>query len=287
MKAKDYLRLIKPGIVIGNSLHFIVGVLIAVPLSWSQGASALVGLLATALLIASACLVNNWLDRRFDKAMQRTKVRATAQNKISSRRLFTVAGLLGGIGLMILLLWVNPLTAGLGLLAWLSYSLVYTLSKPRTVHSTIIGTLPGALPAVAGYTAVVNQFDSTAWLLLLLIGVWQLPHFYAIAIYRRSDYQAAGLPILSTRVSAASMRRVMVATLLMYAVAASLFAIVALHWLPGLIIISMAIWWLSQAWPYDTKQHEAWARRLFVGSMKVSLGLLVVSLVHFTLVWFT
>lgn len=279
----DYLRLIKSGIIMGNSLHYIVGLLIAVPTLWSEVGRGAAGLVGTALLIASACLVNNWLDRDYDKAMKRAAVRATARGEITARQIYIAAAIMGVTGLALLLVLVNPLTATLGAVAWVSYSVVYTLSKPRTAWSTIIGTVPGALPAVAGYTAVTGQMTAVAWWLFALIAAWQLPHFYAIAVYRRREYQRAKIPVLSTIVPKQTMRWVIVGSLLLYLVVAAWMAWVVLVGLAGVIVAVMAAMWLWRAWPYDEEADEAWARRLFGWSMYVSLGLVVASVVHLVL----
>lgn len=278
---RDYLRLIKSGIVMGNSLHYIVGVLIAVPLLWGDVVRASIGLVATALLIASACLVNNWLDRSYDKAMSRTSVRLTAAGRVSALQIYSVAGVLAVVGVVMLWLLVNPLTAILGVIAWISYSIIYTLSKRYTAWNTVIGTIPGALPALAGYTAVTGQLTTTGWWLFALIVAWQLPHFYAIAIYRRREYRAAGVKMLSTIVPAKTMYVVMVATLAPYVAAAVLLAYTSLQAVAGAILVGLALLWFFKLWPYEPSQHEAWARRQFGWSMYISLGLVLVAIVHF------
>lgn len=281
----DYLRLIKSGIIIGNSLHYLIGVFIAVPLTWLDGYRALIGLVATVLLIASACMVNNWLDRDYDKAMKRTAVRVTARGDVTASQIYWAAGILGASGVALLWWLVNPLTAVLGIIAWVSYSIVYTLSKPRTAWSTIIGAIPGALPAAAGYTAVSGQLTATAWWLFALIVAWQLPHFYAIAVYRRSEYRAARVAVLSTKASAGQMRAVIVVTLVLFLVTAIMMAWTSLHWLAGVLLVGLAAAWLWQAWPYEAGRHELWARRLFGWSMYVSLGMLIAACLHFAFAW--
>lgn len=279
----DYLRLVKSGIVIGNSMHYMIGALIVVPLSWGGWTRVLIGLVGTALLIASACMVNNWLDRDYDKAMKRTAVRVTARGDITAGQLYGAAGILAVVGVILLWWLVNPLTAILGVIAWLSYSIVYTLSKPRTAWSTIIGTVPGALPAVAGYTAVTGQMTPTAWWLFALIVAWQLPHFYAIAVYRKSEYLAAKVSVLSTKVPARVMRRVIVVSLLGYVLVSVAAFWVEVDKLAAVAVVALAVAWFWQAWPYDEGKHETWARRLFGWSMYVSLGLLIAALLHFVL----
>lgn len=264
----------------GNSLHYIVGMLIAVPVLWSEVGRGAAGLIGTVALIASACIVNNWLDRHYDKAMKRTSVRATARGDVTARQIYWSAGILLLAGVLMLWWLVNPLTAILGLVAWVSYSFIYTISKPYTAWSTIIGTVPGALPAVAGYTSVTGQMTAAAWWIFALIVAWQLPHFYAIAVYRQREYQAAKVRVLSTIVSARTMRLVIVASLILYVLVAIGMAWAVLTWLSGLILVVLALAWLWQAWPYSEGRHEMWARRLFGWSMYVSLGLVVMAAAH-------
>lgn len=284
----DYRRLVKTGIIYGNSLHYIIGALIAVPLVWADAGRAAIGLIATMLLIASACMVNNWLDRKYDTRMERTAGRVTASSRVNARQIYTWASILGLVGAALLFVLVNPLTALLGVAAWVSYSIIYTLSKPHTAWSTIIGTVPGALPALAGYTAVSGEITSAGWWLFGLIVAWQLPHFYAISVYRRSDYRVAGVAVLSTRVSAPTMRVVIIICLLLYlAVAVGMAATTLGAVAGGVLVVAAAVWLLrSSVGTYDNQQHESWARGVFIWSMLVSIGMLLASMVYFAQIRF-
>lgn len=277
----SYYRLTKPGIVYGNLLHVIAGVLLALPAvnAWQAALSVTAG---TSLVIASACVVNNMIDRPYDARMERTKARPSVNGAIAPRSAMLFAGLLATVGFGILAIGTNFLTVVIGVIAYLAYTIIYTYSKRVTVHSTLIGTIPGALPAMAGYTALTVQLDLTAWMIFGLIAVWQLPHFYAIAVFRRKDYAAAGWPVLSTRIDERSMRKVIVITVALYWLFAAVFAILLL-WLPSaLMIIGGASYWLYRTWR-SADSHIRWARSVFGVSLLLSIVLVAATFVDFAL----
>ena len=280
MNLGAYYRLVKPGIVYGNILHAFAGLLIAAAhYSWSWWAAIGV-IVGTGLVIASACAANNVIDRDYDRTMKRTKKRPLVTGEVEVRDAIIFAIITALIGFVVLAVSTNALTLVLGVIAYISYTFVYTYSKRYTVHNTLIGTVPGALPAVAGYTALSNSLDIAAWLLFALIVAWQLPHFYAIAVYRRAEYKKAGWKILSTRVSESAMRQVIRATVLLFLLTAVIFAVNVLHLWAGVILIVATLYWLIVACRYvdDTNQ---WAKRVFGASMLVSLAVVVAAIVNF------
>lgn len=190
-----YYNLTKPGIIRGNLITATAGFLLA------SGSNISAWLLfavwvGTALVIASGCVFNNYIDQPLDKKMERTKKRALVSGEISGRSALTYGAALGIIGLGVLALWTNWLTFALGLAGLFFYLVVYGIAKRRSVLGTIIGSIAGALPPVAGYTAVSGTIDGAAVLLFLTLTCWQMPHFYAIAMFRRDEYAAASLPVL-------------------------------------------------------------------------------------------
>lgn len=188
----------KPGIVYGNTLTATAGFLLG-----AKGAIDYWLLLATlagiAFIIGSACVFNNYIDRDIDAKMVRTKKRALAHGLVPAGKAITYASLLGIIGFFILSLSTNFLTVALGTVAFFDYVVLYGISKRRTAYSTIVGSIAGAIPPAAGYTAVTNRLDGGAVLLFIILVFWQMPHFYAIAMYRYDDYKAAGLPVLPVK----------------------------------------------------------------------------------------
>jgi protoheme IX farnesyltransferase len=149
------------------------------------------------LVIGSACALNNYVDRGIDRRMTRTKTRALAAGSIPVRNALVYSAILGVTGFLLLALYTNWLTVMVGIIGYLFYVVIYGLAKRKTVYGTIVGSVSGSIPPVAGYTAVTAQLDTTALLLFLILVFWQMPHFYAIAMYRVDDYKRAGLPVLS------------------------------------------------------------------------------------------
>ena len=153
-------------------------------------------LFGTSLVIASACVFNNYIDRGLDVHMARTKRRALVTGTISGRQALIFATCLGLLGISLLAAFTNWLVVLIGLIAFVDYVVLYGWSKRRSVHGTIVGSISGAAPITAGYTAVTNHVGLGAALLFLVLVIWQMPHFYAIAMYRYSDYKKAKLPVL-------------------------------------------------------------------------------------------
>lgn len=193
---KPYLLVTKPGIILGNMVSVVGGFLLA-----SRGNIHVSLLLSTlfgvSLVIASGCVFNNYIDRDIDGLMQRTKHRPLVQGKIAPNASLGYASLLGMAGFLVLYLQTNGLATLVALAGFVIYVGIYSLYlKRKSVYGTLIGSLSGAMPPVIGYCAVSNQLDAGAWILLLTFSLWQMPHSYAIAIFRLKDYQAAAIPVL-------------------------------------------------------------------------------------------
>lgn len=191
----NYYLLIKPGIILGNLITFTAGFVLASKGSFDFKLFALT-LLGLALIIASACVFNNYIDRNTDQLMSRTKNRALATGSISGFRALSYGTALGIIGNGILLTSSHPLTAGIANAGLVIYVCLYTPLKSRSALSTFIGSIAGAVPPIVGYTAVSNRVDLQAVLLFFTLLFWQMPHFYSIGIRHQDDYSKANLPIL-------------------------------------------------------------------------------------------
>lgn len=149
------------------------------------------------LVVASGCVFNNYIDRDIDRKMERTKNRVLVKGLISPAVSLVYATLLGIAGFMLLWFGANPLACWLGVMGFVVYVGVYSLyMKRHSVYGTLIGSLSGAAPPVIGYCAVTGEFDSGAAILLAIFSLWQMPHSYAIAIFRFKDYRAANIPVL-------------------------------------------------------------------------------------------
>ncbi|GAC1502427.1 MAG: heme o synthase [Candidatus Saccharimonadales bacterium] len=189
-----YYQLTKPGIIYGNALTAIAGFFFAAQGNINLKLFAF-SILGICLVIASACVVNNYIDRGIDAKMTRTKSRALVIGNISEQNALIFAAGLGLCGFTLLFMYTNILTLGLGLVGFVFYIIVYGISKRRSVYGTLIGTISGAIPPLAGYCAVTNQISYQAVILFLILVFWQLPHFYAIAIYRQKEYSTANIPV--------------------------------------------------------------------------------------------
>jgi len=192
---KTYYKLTKPGIIFGNAVTAISGFLLA-----SRGhvnpLLFLITLGGLSSIIASACVANNYRDRFIDAKMGRTKNRGLPTGSVSEKNaLFFCVSLLF-VGTLMLGLYTNPLTLSTALAGFLIYVFLYTPLKRKSVHATAVGGLAGAIPPVVGYCAVTNRFDTGALLLFSIVALWQMPHFFAIALYRLKDYASASIPVL-------------------------------------------------------------------------------------------
>ncbi|MEM9531039.1 MAG: heme o synthase [Pseudomonadota bacterium] len=192
----QYLELCKPGVVLLIVFTAIVGMLLATtgtpPLGLLVAATAGIGLSS-----ASAAAINHLLDRRIDRVMDRTRHRPLPSGQLDTSRVLIFAIVLGLAGLTALVLWVNMLTAVLTAASLIGYAIVYTVYLKRaTPQNIVIGGAAGAAPPLLGWVAMTGTLDPPAFILFLIIFVWTPPHFWALAIARRSDYAAVNMPML-------------------------------------------------------------------------------------------
>lgn len=196
-KINAYYKLTKPGVLYGNVLTALAGFLFA-----SQGHVNIGLFLALAagmtLVIASACVINNYLDQDIDSKMARTKTRPLIQGDVSGKGAVIYSIVLGAVGLFLLIFFTNWLVVAVGVLGFFDYVVLYgMLSKRLSIHGTLVGSISGAAPILAGYVAVTNSIDAGALITFLILFLWQMPEFYSIAIYRRKEYATAGIPVMS------------------------------------------------------------------------------------------
>jgi protoheme IX farnesyltransferase len=193
---RDYFELTKPRVVALIVLTAVVGTLLATP--GLPPLNALVfGNLGIALAAGSAAAFNHVLDRRIDAYMARTRGRPLPTGTLDHRQALVFATALGLASMLVLVLLVNTLTAVLTFASLIGYAVLYTVwLKRATPQNIVIGGAAGAAPPVLGWAAVTNTIDPHALLLFLIIFAWTPPHFWALAIARRSDYAKAGIPML-------------------------------------------------------------------------------------------
>ena len=274
-----YYRLTKPGIIYGNVIHIVGAIGFAGMSAWSW--STAVGVITGSMLVmASACVVNNIFDRDIDAHMSRTKSRPMVQQVIGIPAATAYAIVLGLTGLVLLVWLTNPLTAWLAIVAHLSYAFLYTWSKRHTIHSTLIGALPGAIPAVAGYTAMTGRLDAVALLLGLLIVWWQLAHFYAIAIFRKQEYRDAGIVLVSHALGVGRTSQIIMAMIGLYTLTAWVLFISYGVAGAGVLVIA-GLWWFLRSLPIVA--NSVWAKKLFLGSLIVTCCFAVGGIVNLCL----
>lgn len=195
-KWRDYLELCKPRVVALMLLTAVVGMQLASP-GWIPWQILIFGTLGIGLLASSAAAINHLVDQRIDIVMARTKRRPLPTGRIASQHAFYFAIALGTLGMIVLLLFINTLTALLTLVSLIGYAGIYTLYLKRaTPQNIVIGGIAGAAPPLLGWTAVTNSIDPHSLLLVLIIFVWTPPHFWALAIHRQQDYAKADIPML-------------------------------------------------------------------------------------------
>ena len=186
-----------------SKLNILSLVLIATILGYYLGTSGLISwkhlfitLLGTALTASGSGALNHYLERETDKFMVRTKNRPLPAGLIKPAEVMNYGVLMVLAGIMILVIQVNMLTGFIALLTAFLYILVYTPLKKITWLNTSIGSIPGALPILGGWTASSGSIDAMAWVLFAIMYLWQHPHFYSIAWICRSDYAEAKLKML-------------------------------------------------------------------------------------------
>ncbi len=213
---KDYLEICKPRVVLLMILTSFVGMCLA--------SSALPSLrviffanLGIGLAAASAAAINHMADYRIDKLMLRTHKRPVAVGKVSFLQAFVFSFALGAIGILLLVVYVNTLTALLTFLSMIGYAGIYTFYlKHNTAQNIVIGGLAGAAPPLLGWVAVTGNIQLMPIILVLIIFFWTPPHFWALAIDRIDDYKKTNLPMLPvTRGIAYTKKSMLVYTILL------------------------------------------------------------------------
>jgi len=193
---RQFLALTKPRVVSLIVFCAVIGMFLAVPGLPPPG-TVFFATIGIALVAGAAAAINCLVERKIDALMQRTRGRPLPRGQVSSGSTLAFAAVVGGAGLWLLYVHVNPLTMWLTLATFVGYAIVYTvLLKPATPQNIVIGGASGAMPPVLGWAAVTGDVAPEALLLFLIIFVWTPPHFWALALYRAQDYAKAGLPML-------------------------------------------------------------------------------------------
>ncbi|MCC3357610.1 heme o synthase [Bacillus sp. REN16] len=283
---KDFLALIKIGIVNSNLITAFTGVWLAL---FFTGKSflheidiVLYVLIGSALVIAGSCAVNNYYDRDIDHVMERTKVRPTVTGRINPKHVLGLGIILILIGTGFLLL-TTVTAAVIGLIGVFSYIFLYTIwSKRRYTINTVIGSISGAVPPLIGWAAIDPDLHVLAWLLFFIMFIWQPPHFLALAMRRVEEYRAAGVPMLPVvHGFAMTKRQIMIWILCLLPLPFYMFS------LGGLFVIIATLlnigWLVLGIKGFKMKDDIKWAKQMFVYSLNY-LTIMFVTMIIVTLV---
>ena len=264
-KSADLIALVKPRIMI-MSLLTAAGAMSLAP-GTASTATVLWLLAGTALIVGAANTLNMFLERDIDCLMTRTKTRPLPQRRLDPQTAL-VFGSIQGVASLPVLLMVNAVTAALGLLALILYVGVYTPMKQRSHWAVWVGGIPGAMPALMGWTAATGRVELAGLAVFGVLFIWQVPHFHAIALYRQREYEAAGLKTLP---GSHGIRRAKaeIAIYLVVQVAISLAVVpLGVTGLPYLIVASvLGALVLGQGFSGLRSGSTRWARNVFLVSI--------------------
>lgn len=283
---KDFLALIKIGIVNSNLITTFTGIWLALHFTNIHFLDHLdivfFTLMGSSLIIAGSCSLNNFIDRDIDPLMERTKGRPTVTGKINPH-LVVILGI-SLIVLGILLLLLTTVTAAIiGVIGVISYVGLYTMwTKRLYVSNTIVGSISGAVPPLIGWAAIDASLDPIAWALFLIMFVWQPPHFYALAMRRVEEYRAAGIPMLPVVKGFKTTKNHIV--LWVAALLPLPFLLQSLGTSFLILATLLNIGWLVLGiYGYKMKDDIKWAKLMFVYSLQY-LTILFVAMVIVTLI---
>ena len=231
--------------------------------------------IGTTLVIASACVLNNFLDQDIDTIMDRTKKRAIVSGEVKGSHAVIFSVVLGILGILILYRFTNLLVVVLGLVGFIVYVLFYgMLSKRLSIHGTLVGSVSGAIPILAGYVAVTNSIDIGAVLVFLALFFWQMPEFYSIAIYRLKEYKKANIPVMPVVKGVKNTTiQIFIYTILFVAstLLLTLYGYAGMTYFVVMALLGGYWLWLG-AQGFDTEDPDKWARKMFRFSLIILLA---------------
>ncbi|MEP7049186.1 MAG: heme o synthase [Pseudomonadota bacterium] len=261
------LELGKPRITALVMVTMLCGALVAPgPHSLVRLSIAMVG---TALVVACANALNMYMERDSDALMRRTATRPLPTGRLAPEAALWFALAAGALGLLLLALWVNVASTALAFLALVSYVLAYTPLKRSTLYALHVGAVPGAIPPLIGWASMTGSLAARAFPLFLILLVWQLPHFLAIATFRREEYARAGLVVEpNVRGLAGTRRSILLYSALLFAVSLSPLALgMAGAWYGAVAVLLNLGFLYYAAFGQGTKTPERWAKTLFLASL--------------------
>lgn len=266
-----YYQLVKPGVMYGNVLSGIAGYLLAAGhfgrFDWIEFVATIIGMTG---VVSAACVLNNYLDQDIDHIMQRTKKRPSVTGLVGGRAMVTYSVVLLVVGTLVLALLTNWLVVAIGLIGFVTYVWLYgALSKRQSLHGTLVGSISGAFPIAGGYAAVSGVVDPGLVIVFLIMFFWQFPEFYSIAIYRRKEYAAAHIPLISVvRGVPHTVRWIFINTILYVVSTLLLTPFGYTGWIYFVIMLIAGLYWIAVGYQgLHAKDQEKWSRRMFKHSM--------------------
>lgn len=212
-----------------------------------------------------------------DEKMARTRKRALVQKLISIPRALTFGTLLGVVGVAVLVYYTNMVAVYSALIGFVVYVADYSLLKYKTSFATVVGSIAGAMPPVVGYSAVTGTLDLAALLLFLVVMFWQMPHFYAIAMFRLDDYKAAHIPVLPLTRGVYVTKVYSLLNVLAFTVSAALlsfFGYTSYSYLSVMLVLGVTWLWLCID-GFSCTNDRFWARRMFFFSLFIIMAFAV------------
>ena len=277
---RQYWDLTKPRVVALIVFTAAIGMFLAVP-GLPPLKESVLGFLGIWLAASSAAAINQLLDSRIDAKMARTSWRPIVAGQVSPRQALVFALLLAAASMVILLVWVNVLTALLSFASLIGYAVIYTVFLKRaTPQNIVIGGIAGAAPPALGWAAITGTLDPHALLLVLIIFVWTPPHFWALAIFRREDYRKAMVPMLPVTHGVEYTRwQILFYTVLLVVVTVLPWAtgMSGLFYLGGALVLGAVFLW--HAWRLMDPPDELYAMEVFKYSIVYLMALFAFLLV--------
>lgn len=197
---QDFLKLVKIGIVNSNLITTFTGIWLALYFAgegfWENIDTVLFAMCGSALILAGSCTLNNFIDRDIDHLMERTKSRPTVTGKVHATTVLLMGISFVVVGTFFLLI-TSVSAAVIGIIGVITYVVIYTMwTKRKYTLNTIVGAISGAVPPLIGWAAVDPNLSFVAWMLFVIVFIWQPPHFLALAMRRSEEYRNAGIPML-------------------------------------------------------------------------------------------
>jgi protoheme IX farnesyltransferase len=263
-----FYALTKPRVVSLIVFTAVIGMFLATP-GMVPLQILLAGTTGIALVAGAAAAFNCLVEQKIDARMQRTSRRPLPRGELSNTQTLIFAGVVGGVGLWVLAMFVNVLTMWLTLATFVGYAVIYTvLLKPATPQNIVIGGASGAMPPVLGWAAVTGEVTLEAMLLFLIIYTWTPPHFWALALYRTEEYAKAGLPMLPVTHGPEFTRlHVLLYTFILFAATLLPFVVRMSGWLYLLSAIILGVWFIV----YSLRIHLHYSDRLAQKTFRFSI----------------